>query len=293
MFIEQIFPTVIAQKSTLREQLIAESNRRGVQSAFMDDVISLVPRALIDAPAFLDKLTNLWRYEFGVPYDIGKDFFWGTHMWPPVYCLFNALFCAFSRLTNGQCVDYMKRLDNLDKHQSTLVVMIPVHKIDLIMPVQFEVPGVGIGNKTVDWVIGPDNGRTVRIDVKRRSIDFIKQAERISAESEVPEPDHDPSLIFRSVEDKFDISDFNYFLQGAWIVTDIKQEETLLSAAFEALNASKVHFTIIGDWKSDAHVLVKRTEDEKYLRDLFHIRESERFTFKQNIRSERGTLVNN
>ncbi len=283
MFIEQIFPAVIAQKSNLREQLIAESNRRGVQSVVMNDVISLVPRALIDAPAFLDKLTNLWRYEFGIPYDIGKDFFWGTHMWPPVYYLFDALFCAFSRLANSQRVEYMKRLNNPDKHQSTLVEMIPVQKIDLIIPAQFEVPGVGIGNKTVDWVIGPDNGRNVRIDVKRRSIDFIKQAERISAESEAPEPDHDPSLIFRSVEDKYDIADPNYFLQGAWIVTDIKQEETLLSAAFETLNASKVHFTIIGDWKSDAHVLVKRTEDEKYLRDLFHIQESVRFTFKQNI----------
>ena len=283
MFIEQILPAVIAQKSTLREQLIAESKDKGVQSVVMDGIISLVPKALIDSPAFLDKLTNLWRYEFGVPYDIGKDFFWGTHMWVPVYCLFNTLLCAHSRLTKDQCVEYMKRLAIPDKHQSTLVEMIPGHKVDPPVQVQFEVPGVGIGNKTVDWVIGPYNGRNVIIDVKRRSIDFIKQAERISAESEAPEPDHDPSLIFRSIEGKFDTSDPNYFLQGAWIVTDIKQDERLLSAAFEVLNASKVHFTIIGDWKSDAHVLVKRSEDEQYLRALFHIQESDRFTFTKNI----------
>jgi len=283
MFIEQIFPAVIAQKSTLREQLIEESKGRGIKSLFMDDIISLVPKALIDSPAFLDKLTNLWRYEFGVPYDIGKDFIWGTHMWVPVYCLFNALLCANTRLTKDQCVDYMNRLAIPDKHQSALVEMIPGHKVDPTVPVQFEVPGMGIGNKTVDWVIGPFDGRTVLIDVKRRSIDFIKQAERIGAELEVPEPDHDPSLIFRSVEEKFDTSDPNYFLQGAWIVTDIKQDEMLLSTAFEALNASKVHFIIIGDWKSDAHVLSRRNEDEQYLHDLFHIQESERFTFTQNI----------
>ncbi|MCB2169743.1 MAG: hypothetical protein KQI78_18955 [Deltaproteobacteria bacterium] len=130
---------------------------------------------------------------------------------------------------------------------------------------------------------GPYSGRKVLIDVKRRSIDFIKQAEKIGIEPEVSEPDHDPNLIFRSIEGKFDISDPNYILQGAWIVTDIKQDEKLLSAAFEGLNASKVHFTIIGDWKSDAHVLFKRTEDEQYLRALFHIQASDRFTFTKNI----------
>jgi len=136
----------------------------------------------------------------------------------------------------------------------------------------------------VDWVIGPYNGRSVLIDVKRRSIDFIKQAEKVGTQSEAPEPDHDPSLIFfRSIEGKFDTSDSNYFLQEAWIVTNIKQDARLLSAAFEVLNASKVHFTIIGDWKSDAHVLVRRNEGEQYLRDLFHIQEPARFTFTKNI----------
>jgi len=144
MFIEQIFPDVIAQKSTLREQLIAESKDNDVQNVKMDDIISLVPKALIDSSAFLDKLTNLWRYEFGVPYDIGKDFFWGTHMWVAVYCLRNALLCACSRLTKDQCVEYMKRLAIPDKHQSTLVEMIPGHKVDPTVPVQFEVPGVGV-----------------------------------------------------------------------------------------------------------------------------------------------------
>jgi hypothetical protein len=282
MFIEEILPSVIAQKSTLHEQLIVESMKKGIQSVVMDGILSLVPKTLIDSPAFLDKLTNLWRYEFGIPYDIGKDLFWGTHMWVPVYCLLDSLLCAHSRLTEEQCIEYMKRLAIPGKHQSTLVEMIPGHKVDPEVQVRFEVPGLGIGNKTVDWVIGPFNDRTVRIDVKRRLIDFIKQAERISAESEAPEPDHDPSLIFRSVEEKFDTSDPDYFLQGAWIVTDIKQDERLLSTAFKNLNTNKVHFTIIGDWKSDAHVLVKRSEDEQFLRTLFHIQKSDRFTFTKN-----------
>ena len=283
MFIEQIFPAVVAQKSTLRERLIAEGKASGVQNVGMEEIISIIPTALINACAFFDKLTNLWRYEFGIPYDIGKDFVWGTHMWVPVHCLFNALSCAHSRLTKDQCVDYMKRLAVPEKHPTTLVEMIPGHKVDPTVPVHFEVPGLGIGNKTVDWVIGPHNGRTVLIDVKRRTIDFIKQTEKIGDVSEAPEPDHDPNLLFRSVEEKFKISDPNYYLQGVWIVTDIKQNEKRLFTAFVALKASKVHFAIIGDWKSDAQVLVRRAEDEQYLRELFHVQESMRFTFTQNF----------
>jgi len=282
MFIEQIFPAVVADKSTLKERLVAEAKARGLSNDDTKEIVSIVPKALIDADAFLDKLTNLWRYEFGIPYDIGSDFVWGTHMWVPVHCLFNALLCAHSRLSTNTCVDYMKRLANPSKHQATLVEMIPGYKTNSIVAVQFEVLGQGIGNKTIDWVIGPHSGRTVLLDVKRRTADFIKQTENIGGQLIAPEPDHDPALLFRSVEKKFESADPNLRLQGIWVVTDIKQNEKQLSDAFAALDSSKIHFAIFGDWKPDAHVLTRRGEDEHYLRDLFHIKHSARFTFTQN-----------
>lgn len=281
MFIEQIFPVVVAEKSTLHKRLLAEGKARGLSNEDTDEIISIVPKTLIDAGAFLDKMTNLWRYEFGVPYDIGKDFVWGTHMWLPVHGLFNALLCAHSRLPEVTCVDYLKRLVDPSKHQATLVEMIPGYKVDSTVAVQFEVPGQGVGNQTIDWVIGPHSGRTVLLDVKRRTTDFIRQTERIGGESIVPEPDHDPALLFRSVEKKFESADPNLQLQGVWVVTDIKQNEKRLSAAFFALGSSKVHFAILGGWKPDAYVLVRRAEDEQYLRDLFHLEKSSRFTFTQ------------
>ena len=282
MFIEQIFPAVVAQKSTLKERLVAEAKARGLSNDDTKEIVSIVPMALIDAGAFLDKLTNLWRYEFGVPFNINKDFVWGTHMWVPVHCLFNALACAYSRLPKDKCVEYLKLLAVPSKHQTTLVEMIPGHKVNPEVPVQFEVAGQGAGNKTVDWVIGPHNGRIVLMDVKRRTTDFIKQTERIGEEPVAPEPDHDPSLLFRSVESKFQSADPNLQLQGVWVVTDIKQNEKQLSAAFAELDSSKVHFAILGDWKPDAYVLVARAEDEQYLRSLFNLQESTRFTFNQN-----------
>jgi hypothetical protein len=282
MFIEQIFPAVVAQKSTLRECLLAEAKIRGMPNVDMEEIMSIVPSALIEAGAFLDQMTKLWRYEFGVPFDIGKDLVWGTHMWVPVHCLFNALACAYTRLPKDKCIEYLKLLAVPSKHQTTLVEMIPGDKVNAEIPVQFEVAGQGAGNKTVDWVIGPHYGRIVLMDVKSRTTDFIKQTENIGEESVAPEPDHDPSLLFRSVEDKFVTANPSLNLQGVWVATDIKQNEPLLSAAFAALDASKVHFAILGDWKPDAHVLVARAEDEQYLRSLFNVQESTRFTFNQN-----------
>jgi hypothetical protein len=281
MFIEQIFPAVVTEKSTLRDRLFAEATARRLSNEQLREIISSIPKALIDAGAFLDKMTNLWRYEFGIPYDIGKDFIWGTHIWVPVHCLFNALWCAHWRLPKVTCVDYLKRLADPSKHQATLVEMIPGYKVDSEVAVRFEVPGQGAGNHTIDWLIGPHGGRTVLLDVKLRTTDFIKLAERIGGDSVAPEPTHDPALLFRSVENKFESADPNLRLQGVWIVTDIKQNEKLLTNAFVALNPSKAHFVILGDWKSDAYVLVRQVEDEQYLRDLFHIERSERFTFTQ------------
>jgi hypothetical protein len=81
------------------------------------------------------------------------------------------------------------------------------------------------------------------------------------------------------VETKFRTADPDLQLQGVWIVTNIKQNNERLWAAFAALDSSKVHFAILGDWKSDAYILVRRDEDEQYLRGIFHLGKSSRFTF--------------
>ncbi len=282
MFIEQIFTQVVAEKGTLHERLLAEAKARAVPSEHMGKIMSIVPDPLINANAFLDKITNLWRYEFGIPYEIGKELVWGTHMWVPVSYLFDALLYASSRLPEEKCIDYLNRLANPEKHQSTLVEMIPPQKIDPTVAVDFEVPGLGVGNKTIDWVIDPHCGRTVLLDVKRRTADFIQQFESVGNESVDPEPNHDPAILFRSIEDKFKPADPNECLQGVWIVTDIKQNEQKLSATFATLDQTKVHFAILGDWKLDAYVLVTQSEDERYLRELFNLQKSERFTFTKN-----------
>ncbi len=229
----------------------------------------MVPKTLVDAGAFLDKMTGLWRYEFGVPYDIAGNLVWGTHMWIPIENLFTTLLCAHFHIPEGKRVTYLAELADPMKHQNKLVEMIPVAKVGSNAPIDFEVSGLGSGNRTVDWVIGPQDGRIVLLDVKRRTADFIEQTERIDSGKVAPEPSHNPELLFRSVEQKFIPADPDLQLQGAWIVTDIRQEESQLMQAFAGLDANKVHFAILGDWESDVYVLSRRDIDKLFLLEMF------------------------
>lgn len=281
MFIEQIFPAVVAEKSTLYARLFAEGKARGLSNEDTKTIVSIVPKTLIEVGAFLDKMTSLWRYEFGVPYDIAENLVWGTHMWVPVESLFTALFCAHSHIPENKRATYLAQLAAPKKHQDKLVEMIPVDKVGFTAKIEFEVSGMGAVNRTVDWLIQSKDGRTVLLDVKRRTTDFIKQAEGVDAGNAAPEPGHDAALLFRSIEHKFLSAEPDARLQGAWIVTDIKQDEDQLVRAFTALDARKVHFAILGDWKPDVYVLARRDVDRQYLLNLFRVDSSTRFTFRR------------
>jgi hypothetical protein len=224
-------------------------------------------------------MSGLWRYEFGYPHMLGDKLWWGTHMWEQVDRLFDALRCALHRVPDEKRQHYLSALDDPHRHQQTLVEMVPAIKIDNDIPMEFEVCGLGNGNRTVDWVILPSDGRKILLDVKRRTKDALIQFENIGEAPEAPEPHHEPAILFKSVEHKFVANDPVYILQGAWIVTDIAQNNARLRAAFAALDEAKVHFVVLGDWQADALLLTRRGEDSAYLHSLFRTVDSSRFSF--------------
>ena len=280
MYIEHIFAAVVGGKDILRNRFLAEAATHGITAEQANALYSLIPKPLANAGAFLDKMTGLWRYEFGLPYDIADKLFWGTHMWVPVETLYAALLSAHARLPADKRAAFLQRLADPDAHQAALVEMIPAHAISGVVPMDFEVGDLGAGNRTVDWVIGPHLDRSVLLDVKRRTTDFIAQMEDVKDSGADAPPNHDPALLFRSVEQKFVAADPDVRLQGVWILTDIKQDEDRLRGAFADLDKTKVHFSILGDWKHDAYVLVRREWDRQYLMELFQLQPSTRFTFK-------------
>jgi hypothetical protein len=282
--IDEIFPQVVGAKASLRDRLFQEFSLERASREEAERLLSAVPPPLLESGCFLDRMTGLWRYEFGIPYTVNQNLIWGTHMWVPVTHLLAALVAAHQRLDSRKRQEYFGRLAEPSKHQDALCEMAPIIRVDPSVPAEFEVWGLSNGNQTIDWVVGPVSGRKVMFDVKRRVADFIKQADQFADDASggtSPPPDHDPAILFRSIEKKLPSNDPASSLQGVWIGTDIKQDGAKLLAAFEALDKAKVHFAILGDWKRDIYVLVRRPEDRQFLLDLFRSTESTRFTFNK------------
>lgn len=279
MLIDKVLPQAVGGRATLYERFFAEAQERGVAEREAKNLLEWLPDPLAKAACFLDKMTGLWRYEFGIPFNVGPHLVWGTHMWLPVDELFSGLVAARNRLANGQLNDYVSRLADEKRHRETLVEMIPAEKVHPRVYMEFEVSGLGVGKRTVDWVIKARDGRLVLLDVKHRHADFILSMAADDNGNVAKAPNHDPALMFRSIAEKFVEAEPAQQLQGAWICTHIKQQKDLLENAFQSLDAARVHFAVLGDWKADGTVLARRSEDRQYLLDLFHLQQSDRFTF--------------
>lgn len=276
--IDKVFPHVVGDHGGLKNQLLQRAREQGLSVEQSIERFAGLPAPLDDAGTFLDKLTGLWRYEFGVPFEINKTLVWGAHMWVPVDHLHRAIVTANARLSLQERAAYYARLNDPERHAVTLAEMIPGSKVRADMPAQFEVTGLGAGNTTIDWVVHAPE-RRVMLDVKSRSKDFIEQMTREDGSKVMPEPEHDPAVLFRSLDKKFLPADPDELLQGVWIATHVQQNADVLNKAFAALDPAKVHFAILGDWEPDIHLLVKRAADFSYLLDLFGATQSSRFTF--------------
>jgi hypothetical protein len=283
MLIERIMPELVGAKDTLLHRLEVDAVAAGMSAEDIATLIAAIPTNLRNTQCFEDKLTGLWRYEFGQPFYLKRleQLLWGTHMWVPVMHLRRGLACLLTRVAADKQKAFLARLDDRQKHLDVLSEMIPLLNVGQGVPADFEVVGLGKGNRTIDWRFGPIDGREVLMDVKRRSIDLIKQLDQLTPGQKSPEPDHDPAVLFRSVETKLVGADPTNRLQGVWVVTDIQQEGVELANAFQSLDPAKVHFAVLGDWERDAHILIRREEDRVFLVDCFGLTESARFTFRR------------
>lgn len=283
MLIDKVAPDVIGGRATLPDALRAHAASAGLSCETVDELLGDFPPALLAASSFLDKKTGLWRYEFGLPHTIGDRHLWGTHMWLPVKNLLAVLASARERLSEEQRSRYLDRLAIPENHEATLVEFVPVLRVGSSVPVEPDYR-TGVGNRDVDWFIQNLNGPPVLIDVKNRIRDLLEMMERL-AEGErdpdgtAPAPTHDASIMFRSVEQKLPQEDPDRQLQGAWVVTNVKQESEEIVEAFEALDPEKVHFAILGGWEPGVAVLSQREEDVATLMDLFQEKPSDRHLF--------------
>lgn len=286
MLIERISPNLVADKATLNERLAVEARNIGLGPELVDELTSILPLKILNSDCFLDRLTQIWRYEYGLPRTVaGDQLLWGTHMWTPVRTLLRVLTSAHSRLIDPQRRRYLERLADLEKHEDVLSEFLPAVRLAASVPAEFEHP-TGVGGRDVEWRIQVPGRRPVLLEVKNRMRDLLEVVDRLEGgerdpNGTAPAPTHDVALLFRGVEAKLKACDPDVQLQGAWIATDLQQEERELDAAFAALDNAKVHYAILGDWDPGIRIVSRREADKALLLDLFGETESGRFTFRR------------
>ena len=78
LLIEAVQPQLVGGIDTLWARLAAEGQARGLSKDQSDAVIAMLPPNLAACGCFLDRLTGIWRYEFGLPHRVGNQLIWGV-----------------------------------------------------------------------------------------------------------------------------------------------------------------------------------------------------------------------
>lgn len=280
MLIDTLFPQCVGGKAPLRQLLLEAAVSFEMAAKDAQILVQLLPSPLIDSPGFLDLSSGLWRYEFGEPFILNDQLIFGTHMFLPVNELLLAIGSFARWVPMGKREAFLAALNDPSKHPVALAEMMPACRLPFTLAVDFEVPGYGPGNKTVDWALQAE-GRLILLDAKSRTTDFIQQTSNVGQKGRMPAPEHDHELMFKSLVGKFNAANPDVQLQGAWITTHIMQNRAEIENAFAALDPAKIHFAIFGDWQSDISLLVRREADRQFLLDLFQVTQSERFFFQR------------
>ena len=147
-------------------------------------------------------------------------------------------------------------------------------------------PGEGQTQGTIDWRVTPAVGPALLFDVKNRVADLVPYLGDLTAAagagSPVPAPSHDAQVLFRGLRHKFAVRDSADCTQGAWIFTRVKQEVCSLYAAFDALDASRVHFAAVSNRKRECILLVRPgVNREHILKTLRAVEIPDRVTFRR------------
>ena len=278
---------LVEDVTTLRNRLDFASVQAGSDRA----LAPLIPRLnarLLEAPCFLDRLTGVWKYDFGDPIDRlpAGQVALGAHMFTPVGELVGSLLAASRRLREPGLTAYFHRLADESRHQDALVEMIPIAALGDDVKADFEVPAEGQTHGTIDWRVSPAVGPALLFDIKNRVADLVPHLRALAAaagaSAAAPAPGHDPHVLFRRVVAKFAAHDPSDCIHGVWIFTRLKQDECSLRAAFAALDGSRVHFAVVSNRKSECILLTRAHVDRQHVLKTLHIVEfPSRVTFRR------------
>jgi hypothetical protein len=254
----------------------------------IETLVAHLPGDLRSSPTFLDRLTGMWRYQYGQPYDRlpNDQTVSGTDRWPAVLFLYIAAFTAHLRLERTQLHGWLARLGEPTKHLAVLMEMRPAAGIPRDVSAHFEVNGYGAGNRTLDWLINPAGGRPLLLDVKDRTVSLLKQLNQIMPalqDGTFPQKplSPDPDDLFRDTVDKFRPMDPQAQLQGVWIHTRIKEDRDRLQKYFDDLDEKRLQFAVLGGWEPDVTILARNEDQRKFVAATLRVQMSDRFVCRE------------
>ena len=263
----------------------AFSSHQQLPNGYVERISNLLPASIRKLPCFLDRLTGVWRYDYGDPIETaGGGTVIGTHMFHDVEQLFEVVCCAEWRLQGKKRDAYLTRLSDSTHHEDALVEFAPILRLDAEAMVEYEVSGHGSGNRTVDWSICAPGHPELLLEVKNRIRDLVESFETIKSqpsEQPIPAPTHDHALLFKSIEEKFRPRKADEVIQGVWIRAGLRQEETELRAAFDALDSQLVHFAVLGSWGEESYVLSKDVATKRRVQRILSLRNTKGLVFRR------------
>ncbi len=273
----------------------AISERQRLPEGYAERMFDLVPEPIRTLPCFLDRVTGLWRYEYGEPLVLPAGAtITGTHMFHDVERFFEIICCASWRLTQTTLSAYLSRLADRSRHDDVLAEFAPIFRLAPSVVVDHEVTGVGYGNQTVDWRIQVAHQPVLLLEVKNRITDLVQSFEAIKDQSSsglIPEPEHDHSILFKSVVHKFRARQPSEAIQAGWIKTGLKQEEKELQAAFSEIDPERLHAVVLGSWEPEGYVLARDKDTEKRVRKILAIKQTARLVFKRSVPRSSRSIV--
>lgn len=229
-----------------------------------------MPTALADSPCFLNRLTQEWCYDFGLPVDRlpNDQIAVGSTMFPSIGRLLAVVLFAFRRLTRENLDRYLCRLTDESRHQDVIAEILVVLGVPSDVSLDFEVLAETGNARTIDWRLRRGSDSPVLFDVKNRLGDaaaFLSNLVTAGANSAAVQPTHDHALLFQGVLSKFAPHSPADCLQGVWVITKVRQEETELNAAFENLDATRLHFAVVSNMSRECVALSRGDVDRNLL----------------------------
>jgi hypothetical protein len=260
----------------LVEALERMAETQGVSKVAANAVFQALPLELRSAPAFKDRFTGIWRYEYGIPYAVGRagQIVTGTDQAPKVGVLLKGVLVLLRKLPRQQCAVVLRRLADRRKHREMLAELDPVVRPLDPFSVEYEVSGYGRRGRKIDWHIQFPDGTACLLEVKHRIKGLLSHLEGIAlAAKQGVSPQLGaplPNGLFRDVDTKFAHARAGRY-QGVWIVTGIWYDEVALGEEFEALDQSKVGFAVLTHFEGDARILTRDQATRDWLKDRFRL----------------------